>query len=172
MRRAWSLLLAVLVAACNAGITGATYPPVGVTPPPAGNATLATEATIEAALAKVGLQAAVATRPDRPPEGALLAAAPRTVLQVALPKDPDHGYIVVYALADAAAALSAARDEAAYIATGPGKVLFPNDAHFVIRVVDATVVFFTWSPASALDPRAADIEAALSSVGDGVAVPA
>ena len=40
--------------------------------------------------------------PVRPAESALLADAPRAVYQVLLPKDPTHGYIVVYEFPDAA----------------------------------------------------------------------
>jgi hypothetical protein len=75
---------------------------------------------------------------------------------------------VIYALASDADAQAAADDQAAYIATGPGRVQFTTDAHFVVRVVRSTVVFFWWSPGAALDTRTKDIEAALGTVGTEV----
>jgi hypothetical protein len=162
------LLFALAVAGC-AG-TRATYPPLGSTPAPAGDATATTSQAVIGALGAAGLQASVAARPYRPPEGALLAAAPRTVLQAALPDDPGHGFIVIYALPSGPEALAAADDQAAYIASGVGRVNFSPDAHFVLRVVGSTVVFSWWSPGAALDPRAQSIEDALATVGDAVPV--
>ena len=167
------LTLVAVVALAMAGCAGAlraTYPPIGSTPQAAGDATSAAALAVTSALAAAGLQAAVANRPYRPPEGPLLAAAPRTVLQATLADDPDHGFVVIYALASDAAAAAAASDQAAYIASGVGRVNFAPDAHFVLRVVGSTVVFFWWSPGAAQDKRAQSIEDALTTVGEAVDV--
>lgn len=173
-RRRLLALLAVasLAASACAGTTRTTFPPLGSSPAPVGDATAATIRQVTGALAAVGLQAAEANRLYRPPEGPLLAAAPRSVMQVTLPDDPAHGFIVIYALASDAAAEAAAGDQAGYIASGPGRVQFTTDAHFVVRVLDSTVVFFWWSPGAALDARTKDIEAALATVGAAVEVTA
>lgn len=164
------LALALALGGC-ADVSRATYPPPGSTPGPAGDATAATAQAVTGALAAAGLQASVAARAYRPPEGALLAAAPRTVLQASLPEDPDHGFIVIYALESRTAAAAAAADQAAYIASGVGRVNFTPDAHFVVRMVGSTVVFFWWSPGAALDQRAQSIEDALATVGEAVEIP-
>jgi hypothetical protein len=170
-RRAATLVAAIaMVAAACAGTSRATFPPIGSTPQPAGDATVATAQAVTGALAATDLQAAVANRAYRPPEGPLLAAAPRTVLQAALPDDPDHGFIVIYELASAAEAAVAANDQAAYVASGIGRVQFTPDAHFVLRVVGSTVVFSWWSPGAVTDAHAGSIEQALETVGVGVAV--
>lgn len=165
-------LLAVVALAATActGTTRATFPPLGSTPRPVGDATAATAAAVVQALSSVGLQGVDANRQYRPPEGALMAAAPRSVVQATLPDDPAHGFIVIYALASEAGAQAAAADQAAYIASGPGRVQFATDAHFVLRVVGSTVVFFWWSPGAALDSRTGDIETALLTVGTEVPV--
>lgn len=166
------LAVAVVITSACAGPNHATFPPLGSTPGPAGDTTAAVTHQVIGALAAVGLQAAVTDRAFRPPEGPLLAAAPRTVIQVALPDDPAHGFIVVYSLRDPQAALAAATDMAAYISTGPGGIQFVHESHFVIRVVGSTVVFYSWSPGNAPDARTHLIEDALSTVGESVAVPA
>lgn len=172
MRRALlvSILVAAFAAACTSG-PRTTFPPLGATPGAAGDLTDATEATVIAALAAVGLPAAEATRTFRPPEGPLLAAAPRTVIQATLPEDPTHGFVLIYAFPSPQAAESAAADHAGYISSGPGRVQFPPGSRFVLRVVGSTVVFFSWIPDSALDPRMRSIEEALLGVGSEVPVP-
>jgi hypothetical protein len=168
---ALALALALAIVAGCAGPNHATFPPIGSTPGPAGVATGPTTQEVIGALAAVGLQASVTLRPFRPAEGPLLAAAPRSVLQVALPDDPDHGFIVIYELADSATALAAATDTAAYIATGPGKIQFVAGSHFVLRVEGSTVIFFTWSPDNSPDAHTHLIEDALGQIGTGVQVP-
>ena len=162
-------VVALLAAGC-AGASRATYPPIGSTPAPAGDATAATVQAVTGALSAAGLPAGVAARAYRPPEAARLAAAPRTVLQARLPDDPDRGFVVIYALASGAEASAAAADQAAYIASGVGRINFTPDAHFVVRVLGSTVVFFWWSPGAALDQRAQSIEDALSTLGDAVPI--
>lgn len=165
------VLAAVLVAACAPGVPRTTFPPIGSTPQPAGDATAATRKAVVDALAAAGLQALEAPRAYRPPEGALLAAAPRSVLQVTLPDDPTHGYIVIYALGSPAAATAAAKDHAAYVASGIGKSLYPFATRHIVRVVNSTVVFFHWSPETSTDDRAAQIADVLATVGAAVEVP-
>ena len=170
----WAVLLVALAAFVTAGCAGptrATFPPLGLTPAPVGGATAATNAQVIAALATVGLQSAESNRPYRPPEGALLTAAPRSVVEVTLPDDPNHGYVVVYALASESAAQAAAIDQATYIASNPGRIQFPLDSHFVLRVVGSTVAFFTWSPGTSPDARTKSIEDALATIGTGVPIP-
>jgi hypothetical protein len=88
---------------------------------------------------------------------------------VQLPDDPDHGFVVIYSLGSATAAGKAAFDQAAYVASGTGGIQFPPGSHFVIRTVDTTMIFFTWSPGSSPDQRTHLIEDALDTVG--IAVP-
>lgn len=166
-----AVAIALAVAAACAGPNRATFPPLGSTPGPVGAATDATAQEVIGALASVGLQAAVTICPFVPREGPLLAAAPRSVLQVTLPDDPDHGFILIYALADNATALAAAADSAAYFGTGVGKIDFVTGSHFILRVQGSTVIFFTWSPDNAPDAHTHLIEDALGQIGTGVQVP-
>jgi hypothetical protein len=162
-------LLAVLAVAVLA--TGACAGPPRATPGPVGDATAATTQQLIGALAAVGLQAADTNRPFRPPEGALLAAAPRTVLAVPLPDDPEPGWIVVYAFGSPDQAVRAAKDQAGYIASNTGRINFAKGTRFVLRVVDSTVVWFSWSPASSPDKRTATIAQALEAIGTGIDIP-
>lgn len=166
-----ALALAAALGACTTGTTRTTFPPLGSSPAPVGDATAQTRQQIAEALGAVGLQALDANRAHRPPEGPLLAAAPRSVLRATLPDDPDSGFIVIYALASEAAAEAAARDHAAYISSGIGRVNFPFDARFVLRVAGATVVFFSWSPGATSDTRTHLVEEALVTVGTAVQIP-
>jgi hypothetical protein len=78
---------------------------------------------------------------------------------------------VIYEFANPAAATTAAEEQARYVASGIGRVQFPPDTRFVIRVVGATAVFFAWSPANSPDPRTESIPAALESLGTGMPIP-
>ena len=100
-----------------------------------------------------------------------MAGAPRSVLQVQLPDDPAHGHVVIYSLGSAVTAERAAFDQAAYIASGPGKIQFAPGSHFVLRTVDTTVIFFTWSPGGSPDQRTGLIEQALNTIGIAVPIP-
>ena len=108
--------------------------------------------------------------PVRPAESALLTSAPRAVYQVILPKDPTRGFIVVYEFPDTGRAASAAAEEQAYLATGPGRVQTPQGTVTIVRQVGSTVVLYTWLPGAALDPSAPDIQTALETVGVGYPV--
>lgn len=169
-RLALLLVAAMLFTTACAARPRTTFPPLGSSPAPVGEATSATKGQIVAALAAVGLQAVDANRAHRPPEGPLLAAAPRSILQATLPDDPAHGFIVIYALPSSTAAQAAAADHAAYIASGIGRVNFAFDSRFVLRVAGSTVVFFHWSPGAALDDRTRLIEDALGTVGTEVQI--
>lgn len=168
-----SLVVVGALAACVApGAThrAPTYPPAGVTPPPAAGRTDEARAAVIQAISAAGLPAGDATQPYRPPEGAWFAAAPRTVVQVSVPNEAGPHFVVLYPFDSAVDAASAAADQAAYVSRGPGNVYFPGDARFTIRVLGSVAVFFAWSPANA-DPRTMAVETALGSIGDGVAIP-
>lgn len=162
-------LAATLLVASIAGC--ATEPRTTYGPPggPAGALTDATESLVIAALGGVGLPAAEAQLPYRPTEGALLANAPRTVIQATLPEDPTGGFVVVYALQSPQAAGTAAAEQAALIASNRGG-MFSRTARFSIRVVGSTVVYFEWIPETAIDQRTRSIEEAMLSVGEEVPV--
>jgi len=163
---------ALALAACGpSNSSTVTFPPAESTPAPAGDETSAARAMVIAALGSVGLQAQDAIHLYRPPEAARFSAAPRSVLQVTLPDDPDHGFVVLYAFSSPTEAEAAANEQAAYIASGPGRVQFGPGSRYVLRLVGATVIFFTWSPDSAPDPRTQSIDQALSTVGTAVAIP-
>lgn len=165
------VLLLASAAACTTRPKGPTYPPADATPAPAGPATDAARGAVSSALGAAGLQAVDPQQPYVPQQGPWFAAAPRTVLQVSVPNEAGPRYIVLYAFASSADASSAAADQASYVSRGPGKVYFPSDAHFVIRVLGSVAIFFTWSPGGA-DPKVGDIETALDTIGSGVAIPA
>ena len=160
------LAMLALATVTTVACTVATRP----SPAPVGDQATSTITAVTGALAAVGLQTVPNSPAYRPPEGQLLAGAPRSTVQATLPDDPGHGFIVVYALATPAAAQAAADDQAAYIASGIGRVQFAPDAHFVLRVLGPTVVFFWWSPGASLDTRTSLIEEALGSVGSAVEV--
>jgi hypothetical protein len=149
---------------------GGTGPAATQTIPPAGAGAAATVEAVIGALGKQRLQAAEAQRPYRPGESPTISRAPRTVLQAVLPDDPEHGYIVVYDLATNDRAAQAAREFATYLATGPGRIQFPTDTRFTLRLVGSTLVFFDWSPANWPDPRSAQIQTALETLGTAVPV--
>jgi hypothetical protein len=172
---ATALLAAAIVAACGIGASSAvpvTFPPEIAGPSAATTgAVTATKAAVAAALGTARLQVRDPQVPFRPPEAPRFAAAPRAVVQAVLPDDAQHGFISIYEFADASAALDAGREQADYIASGPGRVQFPPDSRFVIRQLGPTVVFFSWSPGSVTDARTGDIQQALETVGQGIAVP-
>ena len=108
--------------------------------------------------------------PVRPAEAPLLAAAPRAVYQVLLPKDPTKGLVVVYEFPDAASAAAAATQEQAYLATGPGRVQRPQGTVSIIRQLGTTVIFYDWLPGASQDDTAPGIQAALETLGTGYPV--
>jgi hypothetical protein len=173
------VLVAALVAlvAGGCGIAANTTGTTSFTPPSVGPsigttaAVTGTRAAVAAALAAKSLQLGDPKVPFRPPESARLAAAARGVYQVVLPADPAHGFVSIYEFPDAAAAATAGKEQADYVASGPGRVQFPIDTRFVIRQLGTTIIFYAWSPENSPDPRTTDIQSALETVGAAIAVP-
>lgn len=161
----------VATAGCVPPRRAPTYPPAGVTPAPAAGRTDAARASVLQALTAAGLPAGDPQQPYRPPEGAWFAAAPRTVVQVSVPNEATPRFIALYAFDSTADAATAAADQASYVARGPGRPFFTGDTRFTIRLLGSVVIFFAWAPGTA-DPRAADIQAALETIGTAVAIPA
>jgi hypothetical protein len=157
LRVAGGALLALTVVGCAA--------PPGATPGVPGDAGLATKQLVIGALSTAGVPAADATRPYRPSETPVLIGAARSVIQAQLPNDPDHGFIVVYSFGSAVAAEKAAFDQAAYVASPAGGIQFPPGSHFVIRIIDTAVLFFTWSPGASPDLQQQHVEDALAALG-------
>jgi hypothetical protein len=139
----------------------ASYPPVVAD----------TRRLVADALGRDGLTLQDATQPFRPPESPSMVSASRGIFQVVLPDDPTHGYLVIYAFRDAATAAAAARDQAAYIGSGPGRIQFQPDTQSLIRQVDTTVIVYSWSPANSTDSHAASIASDLATVGIEVPIP-
>ena len=170
-----TLFFTLIVAGCGIGASGpgsATFPPQSFGPSTGTTAAVATtRAQIALALRPLGLALIDPRVPFRPAESPRFADAPRAVFQVVLPDDPSHGFLSVYEFPDPAAAAGAANEQAAYVASGPGAVQFPPDSRFVLRQLDTTVIFFTWSPANSPDARTAQIQPALETFGIGIAIP-
>ena len=165
MRALDAVALVVAIAACANEPRTTFLAPGG----PAGSLTDATEAQVIGALAAVGLPAAEAVTPYVPPEAALFANAPRTVVRATLPDDPTGGFLVIYAFSSTQAAQAAATEQAEYIAGHRGGI-FPRETRAVLRVVGSNVVFFWWLPDSSPDARTPLIEEALLGVGSEVPV--
>jgi hypothetical protein len=164
--------LAIVGCAPTAGGPTITYPPASA--PPATADTPAIDvavAQLVTALGDEGLTLQDPQRPFRPAEGPALAGSPRVVYQVVLPDDPDHGFLVLYDLADAQRAAGAAADQAAYLATGPGRVQTPIGTRHVIRQLGSVVILYSWNPDASTDDRAAGIQTALETLGVGIPVP-
>ncbi len=170
--RATLLVLCLLLVACD-GTTTTTPRPTGAAPSggATSTATELTRADLQRALGAARLQITDPQVPYRPAEAPPLVGAPRRVVQVVLPNDPTHGYIVIYDLGDPAAARAAGDAQAAYVASGPGRIQFPSDARFVIRQVGSTIVFYAWSPGSSIDEFAPEIQPVLETIGSEIAVP-
>jgi hypothetical protein len=162
---------ALVLAGCWGAGLAPPPAPTGETPAPTISATMeAARVQLEGTLRSGGISLVAEEAPYRPAETAALAAAPRVVLRAVLPDDPTQGRIVVYDLGDPQAAYAAARGMAAYLATGPGRIQFPPDARFALRLVGPAVVFASWSAANAPDPAAGErLMILLDSLG--VAVP-
>lgn len=170
-----SVVLAAILAGCGTGSSidrPATFPPTTFGPDePTGADVAVTRAELARALGALSLQLDDPQVPHRPAEGPAFAAAPRAVFQVVLPDDPAHGFVSVYEFGDEASAAAAGNDQAAYVASGPGRVQFVPDTRFVLRQVGRTVVFYAWSPLNSPDRRTADIQEALETVGTGIPIP-
>jgi hypothetical protein len=165
-------LVGLILAGCGVAASRASSPPgppsAAATVPPA---IVETRRLVDEALGRAGLTLQDATQPFRPPEAPSMVGASRGVFQVVLPNDPVHGYFVIYAFRDAATATTAARDQAMYLASGPGSIQLPPDAQALLRQVDTTIIAYSWSPANSTDSRAGSIMTALATVGLEVPIP-
>lgn len=157
---------ATLLAGC--GIAASTVPIPTVEPSPTQVLSAAVTVTanqIDQALHGVGLTVIASPVPYRPGESPTLAQTPRLVLKAQLPDDDAQGFIVVYDFPTPQAAFAGGSELAAYLASGPGRVQFPNDAQHVIRQVGSTLVFYSWSPVNSPNGHAADVGTALDTLG-------
>jgi hypothetical protein len=175
VRRACLVILAscVLAACATSGAPPPSVPPAASIGP-AQTVTPAvglTRGELVRALGAKQLVLADTQTPFRPPEGPAFAVAPRAVYQVVLPDDPTKGFIVVYEFPDPAQAAAAGADQAAYLASGPGRIQAPDGEIHILRQVGSTIVFYSWIPAGAQDARAPGIQAALETLGLGIDIP-
>jgi hypothetical protein len=165
-------LAGVLLAGCGIAANDGAAQTLAVTPQASLSSTLQlcwNELTTTVATA--GLPLLHAPAPVRPGESPLLTAAPRTVGQVILPADPDHGFIVLYEFPDPASAYTAAQQQAAYIGGGEGRIQFVPDSQFTLRQDGSCVLFYTWAPSVSTDPRSPDIATTLQTFGVGIPIP-
>jgi hypothetical protein len=165
---------ALTLAGCAPNQSVASLPVASVGPEATVTAAVnQTRGAIAAALATAGVtvQLGDTTRPYRPAESARLRSAPRAVYQVALPGQPDAGFIVVYEFPDTASAIDAGNEEAGYLGTGPARVQFPPEAEHVLQAVGTTLVLYTWLPSASSDPTAGKVADALKALGIGFSVP-
>jgi hypothetical protein len=176
--RALGLAVGIGLAVTACGGSGAGAVPSSAVSAPSeragatvGPAVAQTRADLVRALGTKRLVLQDSQAPFRPPEDARFTTAPRALYQVILPEAPQEGFIVVYEFASPTAAAEAARDQAAYLATGPAKVQSPFGARHIIRLVGSTVVLYSWVPEGAEDPLQPDIQVALETLGTGVPVP-
>lgn len=149
-----------------------TYP-TGSEPPPVADSP-AVEATRAELVRVLGDHRLVLQDPQqafRPAEGPALAGTPRAIYQVILPDDPGAGYIVVYELRDPTTATAAGADQAAYLASGPGRVQTPIGTRHILRQVGSTLVLYSWNPDGVSDERAPEIQAALETLGTPIDIP-
>ena len=170
-----ALLVGLALAGCGLGANSAaaSLPAMSVGPvATVGGATAQTRGVIATALSSVAVQFGDATRPYRPAESPRLRDARRAVYQIVLPNEPDAGYIVVYEFADASAAVDAGNEEAGYLGTGPAKVQYQRETQHVLRQLGPTLILYSWSTTTALDPALADaVATALNTIGIGFTVP-
>jgi hypothetical protein len=165
-------LVIFILAGCGIAATQVSLPPEPSAAAPSYPPAVAdTRRLVVDALGRDGLTLQDANQPFRPPESPSMTAATRGTFQVVLPADPMHGYLVIYAFRDAASAATAARDQATYIGSGPGRVQFPPDTQSVIRQVDTTVIVYSWSAVNSTDPHAVSIATDLATVGIEVPIP-
>ncbi len=166
------LAIVVVVGGPGAAPGSPTFPPAGATAAPAGSEALATRGDVAAALAAQGMHIEDVVSAYRPAEAPRLAVAPRIVVRAVIPTDPEHGRVVIYEFLDSAVATGAAREQAAYGACGVGRVQFPPQTQFSLRVVGSTVVFYAWSSTDSPDPgRLTAVATALATLGFEVPVP-
>jgi len=168
-------LAAVLVGACGIGAPQGSIAlppqPTDSPQPTVTEAVAQTRLQIAGALTVAGYQLSIPTQPFRPPESPRLASAPRAVYQVVLPNDPTHGYIVVYEFPDAATATIAGNEMAQYLGSGEGRIQFTPQTQFVLRQLGTTLVFYNWAAVNSPGADAPAVGLALTSIGQGFAIP-
>lgn len=161
----------LLVTGCGGLFTAQSDPgPALPTPQASYSAGIAsTVGVLTAALGPAGIPLFPPASPARPSEPASLLQTPRVVLQAGI-GDPNGGFVVVYQLADEAAATAAAGELASYLGSGFGQTNFPVDTQFHVATLGDTVVLTWWSRERATDDELA--EAAFEAVaGVGVEAP-
>jgi hypothetical protein len=147
---------------------GVVVPGVDTSPAPAGSAAALTHDRVVLALENASFQVQDPNTAFRTGETATLLGTPRRLLQVVVPSDPQHGYIVIYEFPDATAADAAGQEFWAYLHSGPGAIAYPQDAQFVLRRMDATLIFFPWSPTVSPDPAVARVASVLEGLGNPI----
>ena len=157
-------MLVALLGACAGG--GTSVPPPSVAVSPAASAS----ASMTATAGQMGLRRAAGLLwrrvvPYPQAESPTLTTAPRLVLKADLLGDDRQGFVVIYDFPDAGRAYAAGAEMADYIASGPGRVQFPNNARFVMRQVGSTLVFYTWTDSDAPEPDAGTVAATLAGLG-------
>jgi hypothetical protein len=160
------LLVAGIVAGCGFAANGGSEPTPLVAPQPSLSPALQLcWNQLSSVLSAAGFNLVEPASAVRPAESPLLTSAPRTVGQVLLPGDPDHGFIVIYEFPDPARAYAAAQQQAAYVASGEGRIQFVPDTKFTLRQYGSCVVFYYWSPSASTDPRSPAIQPVLETFG-------
>ena len=161
---------AVLAVAGCAGVEPSIAPSPPAAQPsaaPIGPAGEATRLELFRALGDARLIVDISRLPFRAPEIEPLAAAPRAVYQVTLPAETNRGFITVYEFPTEADAIAAAKAQHDYLASGPGKVQAPLGTDHVLRQLGATVIYYSWLPAAAIDPSTPRVAEALRTIGTG-----
>lgn len=165
-------LLPGLLAGCGIAANAGAQPSVALAPQVSLSPTLQLCRTeLATTLSAAGFSLTQPPSAVRPGESPLLTAAPRAVGQVVLPGDPGHGFIVLYEFPDPASAYAAARQQAAYLGGGEGRIQFVPDTKFSLRQDGSCVLFYNWSPSASTDPRTPDIAAVLQTFGLEIAIP-
>jgi hypothetical protein len=154
-RLAGLAILAVLVGGCVpiTAVASGAPPPVSLAPVP--GVVSQTASALEAAYRQADLGFIRAQQAYRPSEPLPLQSATQTVYQVMLPRDPEAGYVVIFAAADAGGARVMASELQQYLQSGFGQTNFPTDAQFAISIYGPTVTFGWYSPGASVDPATA-----------------
>ncbi len=162
---------ALVAGGCGSGAQSplATFPPASFGTGVLTAAAAATHDAVDRALRGIGLSAAAPDVAYRPAETRLFAAAPRIVLEVAQPASEVPAFISIYEFANVDAAAMAGAEQAAYVASPAGLVLFPTGTQFLVRRAGTTVLFYSWVTADEA-PRAAEIATSLQAIGSEIEV--